>query len=82
MRPNTTVKLLCPIIPSGINPTIGIGPTQGQRKTLTRVGFEPTTFELDLLIPDGIIGHKSFTVVLGLIRTWNHYSQMLLKDNN
>ena len=47
MRPNTTVTLLCPIIPSGINPSIGIGPTQGQRKTLTRVGFEPTTFGLD-----------------------------------
>ena len=48
MRPNTTVKLLYPIIPSGINPSIGIGPTQGQRKTLTRVGFEPTTFGLQL----------------------------------
>ena len=48
MRPNTTVKLLFPIIPSGIHPSIGIGPTQGQRKTLTRVGFEPTTFGLDL----------------------------------
>ena len=24
-----------PIIPLGINPSIGIGPTQGQRKTLT-----------------------------------------------
>ena len=47
VRPNTTVKLLYPIIPSGINPSIGIGPTQGQRKTLTRVGFEPTTFGLD-----------------------------------
>ena len=47
MRPNTTVKLLFPIIPSGINPSIGIGPTQGQRKTLIRVGFEPTTFGLD-----------------------------------
>ena len=34
-----------PIIPSGINPTIGS--TQGQRKTLTKVGFEPTTFGLD-----------------------------------
>ena len=40
MRPNTTVKFLYPIIPSGINPSIGIGPTQGQKKTLTRVGFE------------------------------------------
>ena len=26
----------------------GTGPTQGQRKTLTRVGIEPTTFGLDL----------------------------------
>ena len=41
------MKFLYPIIPSGINPSIGIGPTQGQRKTLTRVGFEPTTFGLD-----------------------------------
>ena len=29
-----------PIIPSGINPSIGIGSTEGQRKTLTRVGFD------------------------------------------
>ena len=35
------------IVPSGINPTTGIGSTQGQRKTLTKVGFEPTTFGLD-----------------------------------
>ena len=28
------------IIPSGINPSIGIGSTQGQRKTMTRLGFE------------------------------------------
>ena len=47
VRPNTTVKVLYPIIPSGINPSIGIGPTQEQRKTLIRVGFEPTTFGLD-----------------------------------
>ena len=26
------------------------------------------------LIPDGIIGYKNFTVVLGLTRTWNHES--------
>ena len=31
-----------------VSPTDGNGPTQGQRKTLTRVGIEPTTFELDL----------------------------------
>ena len=30
------------------SPTDGNGPTQGQRKTLTRVGIEPTTFGLDL----------------------------------
>ena len=27
-----------------VSPTDGNGPTQGQRKTLTRVGIEPTTF--------------------------------------
>ena len=30
--------------------TDGNGPTQGQRKTLTRVGIEPTTFGLDLRV--------------------------------
>ena len=30
-----------------ISPTDGIEPTQGQRKTLTRVSIEPTTFGLD-----------------------------------
>ena len=27
-----------------VSPTDGTGPTQGQRKTLIRVGIEPTTF--------------------------------------
>ena len=31
-----------------VSPTDGTGPTQGQRKTLTRVGIEPMTFGLDL----------------------------------
>ena len=31
-----------------VSPTDGNGPTQGQRKTLTRMGIEPTTFWLDL----------------------------------
>ena len=31
-----------------VSPADGNGPTQGQRKTLTRVGIEPTTFGLDL----------------------------------
>ena len=30
-----------------VSPTNGNGPTQGQRKTLTRVGIEPTSFGLD-----------------------------------
>ena len=30
-----------------VSPTDGNGPTQGQRKTLTRVGIEPPTFGLD-----------------------------------
>ena len=30
-----------------VSPTDGNGPAQGQRKTLTRVGFEPTTLGLD-----------------------------------
>ena len=33
---------------ASVSPTDGNGPTQGQRKTLTRVGIEPTTFGLDL----------------------------------
>ena len=34
-----------------VSPTDGNGPKQGQRKTLTRVGIEPTTFGLDLVCP-------------------------------
>ena len=30
-----------------VSPTNGNGPTDGQRKTLTRAGIEPTTFGLD-----------------------------------
>ena len=30
-----------------VSPTNGNGPTEGQRKTLTRVGIEPTTSRLD-----------------------------------
>ena len=36
-----------PIYHVSVSPTDGIGPTQGQRKTLSRVGIEPTTFEFD-----------------------------------
>ena len=43
------VKCWClqPIYQVSISPTDGNGPTQGQRKTLTRVGIEPTTFGFD-----------------------------------
>ena len=34
-----------------VSPTDGNGPTQGQRKTLTRVGFEPTTEDVIGSIP-------------------------------
>ena len=40
-------SIYAPIIASGIHPSTGMGPTQGQRKTLTRVGFVPKTFGLD-----------------------------------
>ena len=40
-----------PIYHVSVSPTDGNGPTQGQRKTLTRVGFEPTTFEFDHRAP-------------------------------
>ena len=37
-----------------VSPTHGIGPTQGQRKTLTRVGIEPTIIIMAIhKIPDG-----------------------------
>ena len=63
MRPNTTVKFLYPIIPSGINPSIGTGPTQGQRNTLTRVGLStdfPSRqfFRFDLFLLGRKIGSR------------------------
>ena len=42
-----TVLMFQPIYHVSVSPTDGNEPTQGQRKTLTRVGFEPTTFEFD-----------------------------------
>ena len=43
-----------------VSPTNGIGPTQGQRKTLTRVGIEPTTFGFDhRCSPTELQGHTS-----------------------
>ena len=41
-----------------VSPTDGNGPTQGQRKTLTRVGIEPTTFGLDLRRSTGRLSYK------------------------
>ena len=41
------VLMFQPIYHVSVSPTDGNGPTQGQRKTLTRVGNEPTTFGFD-----------------------------------
>ena len=41
------VLMFQPIYHVSVSPTDGNGPTQGQRKTLTRVGFEPTTLGFD-----------------------------------
>ena len=47
----------------------------GSNPTLVRVFLCPCVGPIPILglIPDGIIGYKNFTVVLGLIRTCNHY---------
>ena len=53
LRMNGSDRMWCkvlmfqPIYHGSVSPTDGNGPTQGQRKTLTRLGFEPTTFEFD-----------------------------------
>ena len=46
----------------------------GSNPTLVRAFLCPCVGPIPILglIPDGIIGYKSFTVVLGLTRTWNH----------
>ena len=46
-----------------VSPTDGNGPTQGQRKTLTRVGIEPTTFGLDLTLFDIKTDYTSYPIV-------------------
>ena len=46
-----------------VSPTNGNGPTQGQRKTLTRVGIEPMTFGLDLRCSNLLIQVISFMKV-------------------
>ena len=49
-----------------VSPTDGNGPTQGQRKTLTRVGIEPMTFGLGLGLGVGL----GLGLGLGLTLTW------------
>ena len=45
-----------------VSPTNGNGPTQGQRKTLTRVGIEPTTVGLDHRAPVAqLVEHRAVT---------------------
>ena len=59
-----------------VSPTDGNGPTQGQRKTPTRVGNEPTTFGLDLrlfsLIDFGIRCIGRVLLVLGSLLKNEH----------
>ena len=50
------MKFSYPIIPLGINPSIGIGSTQGPH-------VDP--IPILGLIPNGIIGYENFTVMLG-----------------
>ena len=45
-----------------VSPTDGNGPTQGQRKTLTKVGIEPTTFGLDLR--HATLGNRVFRLTI------------------
>ena len=53
LRMNGSDRMWCkvlmfqPMYHVSVSPTDGNGPTQGQRKTPTRLGFEPTTFEFD-----------------------------------
>ena len=57
------VLMFQPIYHVSVSPTDGNGPTQGQRKTLTRVGIEPTTFGFDhrcWVMGDGL-KHQHFT---------------------
>ena len=55
-----------------VSPTDAIGPTQGQRKTLTRVGIEPTTFRFDHRCPTdcGTIYLQGQTVAGVAIEDW------------
>ena len=67
-----------------VSPTDGNGPTQGQRKTLTRVGIEPTTFGLDLhpgqsfslslCGPISISRANAHMVHMGLKSSTSHYT--------
>ena len=70
-----------PIIPSGINLRAGIGSTQRQRKTLTRVGFEPTTFGFDHCSSTNWTVHarmRADCVYLGLVANWEHHLTVVL----
>ena len=47
MTPNTTVKFLYPIIPSGSTLVLELGPHKDREKLWPGREFEPTTFGLD-----------------------------------
>ena len=46
-----------------VSPTDGNGPTQGQRKTLTRVGIEDSSSVISL----GLIARKTDTIILSVV---------------
>ena len=67
-----------------VSPTDGNGPTQGQRKTLTRVGIEPEgrglnshpgqSFSLSLCGPISISRANAHMVHMGLKSSASHYT--------
>ena len=58
-----------------VSPTDGNGPTQGQRKTLTRVGIDPgQSFSLSLCGPISISRANAHMVHMGLKSSTSHYT--------
>ena len=68
-----------------VSPTDGNGPTQGQRKTLTRVGwsefFSGQSFSLSLCGPISISRANAHMFHMGLKYSTSHYT-LFSKDND
>ena len=73
-----------------VSPTDGIGSTQGQRKTLTRVGIEPTTFGFDYHCSSDWAtrsdGSRSWEMKMSIAWQWiyslTHDTYKLVGDSN